>query len=317
VDDKLTVDSAASAEPAAVGTLESAADIPPIPVISVRRDSLPLILIASEGSRPAIGWQIRPESKGGPTFVVGWQSPFGRQKIRAAFPLTEDGWAQAWQYLVSLDAQAARKTRSVLAARAAVRELRTALADLDRRTLVYVRAAVLIGGYVADLNLPVGQEVDLRFCEEQVLIMPTREAQPLLSLFYPEITDIDVGGPGTVTNFRTYFEAFAGFNEFNRVWSVQTKIQTVLRLELPRGELVFLDTVTAPYELRAALSRQMVTIRAARTADTGTAAEPDPEPAPPAAAGVVAELSKLAALLDAGLLTREEFHQLKSKLLEP
>src|SRR5262249_1755856 len=72
-----------------------------------------------DGVSPTIGWQNRPEAKGGPVFVVLARSALGPLKVTGRFPLTEDGWAQAWQALVTRNPDVAGKVRAVLLARAA------------------------------------------------------------------------------------------------------------------------------------------------------------------------------------------------------
>jgi hypothetical protein len=70
-------------------------------------------------------------------------------------------------------------------------------------------------------------------------------------------------------------------------------------------ELFLLSTKAEPKALRIQLSSSLGAIRIARSARS------DIRPRAP----LVEELSKLAAMLDSGLLTRNEFDQLKKKLI--
>ena len=53
-----------------------------------------------DGLSPTIGWQFQPPAKGGPSFVILRRTGLGGLKVVGSFPLTEDGWAGAWQSLV-------------------------------------------------------------------------------------------------------------------------------------------------------------------------------------------------------------------------
>jgi hypothetical protein len=90
--------------------------------------------------------------------------------------------------------------------------------------------------------------------------------------------------------------------------TTRTKITTVLRIQSPASELFLLNTQMTPGQLRMHLSRPLGAIRAARAV-----------PAAPPGASIsspVDELTRLASMLEKGLLTREEFDLLKARLLE-
>ena len=85
-------------EVVAVGT-----KAPVMPVLSpdmLWRGSPSLIEIGEH--RYTLGWQ---DGRGGPWFVVV-RTGFMSDKVVNRFPLTADGWAQAWAALVGLDADA-------------------------------------------------------------------------------------------------------------------------------------------------------------------------------------------------------------------
>ena len=50
---------------------------------------------------PTIGWQFRPGVKGGHAFMIIRRSALGSLKVVESFPLTEEGWASAWQSLIT------------------------------------------------------------------------------------------------------------------------------------------------------------------------------------------------------------------------
>jgi hypothetical protein len=66
-----------------------------------------------------IGWQGRTEADGGSSFVVISRSLLiGSYKVVERFPLSEDGWAGAWQALIEVSPATAEKVRARLRERA-------------------------------------------------------------------------------------------------------------------------------------------------------------------------------------------------------
>src|SRR5260370_23866947 len=55
--------------------------------------------LVEHSRHPSVGWQRRPNAKGGKCFLVGRETLAGGLKILKRFPFTEEGWAQAWRYL--------------------------------------------------------------------------------------------------------------------------------------------------------------------------------------------------------------------------
>lgn len=106
--------------PAEPDSLKSAmGTAPAMPVIRPGEldDGVPHPLLAGPG--PTIGWQVPPATDGGPAFVILARTDLGFLKVADRFPLTKEGWAQAWQSLVKLSPDAAAKVRAALIARAA------------------------------------------------------------------------------------------------------------------------------------------------------------------------------------------------------
>jgi uncharacterized protein YbjQ (UPF0145 family) len=96
---------------------------PPVPTMPVIRDveryesGLPFVLI--DGQPLMIGWQWRSTGTDGPVFVIASRGRMGGHKILERFPLTEEGWASAWQAFARTDMAAAQKVAVRLAAREA------------------------------------------------------------------------------------------------------------------------------------------------------------------------------------------------------
>jgi hypothetical protein len=72
-----------------------------------------------DGISPTIGWQSRPPAKGGPAFITIRRSGLGWLKAVETFPATEQGWAGAWQSLLSQHPGAAAHVVTALQAREA------------------------------------------------------------------------------------------------------------------------------------------------------------------------------------------------------
>jgi hypothetical protein len=75
--------------------------IPAMPVISSSEQVLGGAYPLLDGISPTVGWEFRSEAKGGPGFVILRRTGLGGLKVVERFPLTEHGWARAWQSLVT------------------------------------------------------------------------------------------------------------------------------------------------------------------------------------------------------------------------
>jgi hypothetical protein len=261
----------------------------------------------------SVGWQWRSDARGGSCFLVGRETLTGGLKVVRRFPFTERGWAHAWRYLLATDPTLARQLWTTLTDRAAADRKRIAVAELDQQAVASVLAVTLLGGYAPDAELPTGEQYDLRFLADRLIVVRAGQPEALLDLQYGSIEDVEIGGPGLVRAFSLgqqvlMTELLGLIGEVIAVSS--TKIQTVIRLNAPVGELFFLCTTELPDTLRIALSRPLAAIGQVRAARAPAIA-----PQTSDASAKVAELSRLASLLDAGLLTRAEFDQLKAQLL--
>src|SRR5262249_9742441 len=90
--------------------VHSSAAIPPMPVLgpSEQDRSAPYPLF--DGLSPTIGWSFRGQGAGGAEFaILRRRRVLGTLEVIVSFPLTEDGWAKAWQSLTKLNPEAAQK----------------------------------------------------------------------------------------------------------------------------------------------------------------------------------------------------------------
>ncbi len=302
--------------------------VPAMPVIrsSERFIGRPYPLL--DGLTPVIGWQGRPEAKGGSVFVIMSRAMLGPYKVVERFPLTEEGWAEAWKALVKLSPAASGKIQATLTARIAEdRALQRGfvppaeVAELDARSLASLREVALLGGYATQASLMIGEQYDVHLLEDRLIVVPWRQAEVLIEVPYSEVEDVEIGGPGLVKSGGGFIgggfgavgalEGMAIAAVLNAL-TTQISIKTVVRIQAADCELFLLHIRATPEQLRINLSRPLAAIRVARASPLPVAHE-NREPARPSSP--VGELTKLASMLESGLLTREEFDRLKARLL--
>jgi hypothetical protein len=92
--------------------------VPAMPVVKSGEIWHNSLFTLVEGRRYGLGWRGWPQETGGPGFVTVRRSAAGFLKIVKRYPLTGEGWAQAWRAFAELDRDAARKALDVLARRA-------------------------------------------------------------------------------------------------------------------------------------------------------------------------------------------------------
>jgi hypothetical protein len=167
----------------------------------------------------------------------------------------------------------------------------------------------------------VGERYDARFLEDRLAVFPAYGWESKAEVPYSQIEDMEIGGPGLVKSgggftgggFGTVaaLEGMAIAAILNAL-TTRTTITTIVRVQGTDCELFFLHTRSAPEQLRMQMSPALGAIRSARAAaaQSGKAVLQSPSPGSP-----VGDLAKLAEMLSAGLLTREEFEQLKAQLL--
>jgi caspase domain-containing protein len=102
--------------------IQEGTEIPAMPDIAPSEEFADTPHPLVDGLSPTIGWQFRPQRKGGPAFMIIRRGTLGSLKVVETFPLTEDGWASAWQSLIQQNPAAVPKILAILRARAAGRQ---------------------------------------------------------------------------------------------------------------------------------------------------------------------------------------------------
>jgi Short C-terminal domain len=278
-----------------------------------------------DGLSPTIGWQFRPRANGGPAFVIIRRSGLGSLKVVENFPLTEDGWASAWQSLVTQNPGAAPKVLERLKAREAdaarLSPVSREVTELDAHSLASLSDVAYLGGYVPGSAIFAGQQYDVRFLQDRLLVTVCRRADVLAEVLYSEVEDVEIGGPGLVKTGGGFvgggfgakgaIEGMAIAAVLNGL-TTRTSITTIVRIQGTGCELFLLHTRVTPEQVRIELSRPLGAIRSARAPDVAGVIQHQASARSPSP---VEELAKLAEMLEKGLLTREEFDLMKAKLL--
>jgi hypothetical protein len=154
--------------------------VPAMPAVSSEEIWFDSPFTLGEGGRYTIGWQRWTERKGGPAFVTLRRNAFGTLKIVQRYPLTAEGWTQAWRALVVLDPGAAEEARKALDQRAKRQRDAQELVRLDTASLGNVPGVVFLGGYAVESDLAVGSLYDLRFFDDQLAIYAAGQSAPAL-----------------------------------------------------------------------------------------------------------------------------------------
>jgi hypothetical protein len=306
--------------------------------------SLPVLV---DGGRFTIGWQHWPDEKGGPGFVTYQRTRLASLKIVERYPLTPEGWRKAWQSLMDLDSENAERVRRVLAQRAEADsrsseleedriELEELRRELEESALARLARVVFLGGYMPGADLEARLEYDLLFLKDRMGIFEPANLRSVGEVPYIGVADMQVGGPGLVRSvdpLAGVAEDIAGaavriarpslnanllaavdkmISATVNAAGTRTKIKTVLFVQATDAELFFLHTRTEPEQLRIELSPALGRIR-----ETLSASQISRQSRPVSGdVSVVDELSRAATLLDRGLLTRDEFDQLKNRLIK-
>jgi len=306
--------------------------MPSVPPELLYRGS-PYLLVDSDVHH-SLGWQDHP--KAGPSLVVvrlGWLSS---AKVKARFPLTEQGWESAWRALSSADPSAAAAVAAMLADQAARKGAAAALDALDQESLCHLRRVIFKGGS-GRVPLAKDQPYELRFFGDRSTVSLPRQLDAVLTIPYRGVEAVEVSGPGKVSKPLSellvvvlgvgLLGAVLGLVVFGLLGLLlgavlfgfigamagpaSTRVETMIRIRDADADLYFLDTEKEPDALRIDLSAVLTAIDRAggvpradaeRSAERSLASIPD-------------QLGKLASLLEYGTITRDEFEQLKAKLI--
>jgi hypothetical protein len=271
-------------------------------------------LLVSFGQRHTIGWQ--DTRRAGQCFVVARITRLDGIKVLERFPLTDTGWVKAWRALTKLDKAGAQAAAEVLAKREVRDRARARFAQLDADSLASMRGVIFVGGYTPESELTQGKPYDLRFLADRLKICHAGTADATAELAYAEIDTVDLGGPGQIHRL-TAGQQVGMTMAFGLPGAIaalaDTKIQTTVRIHTADSEMFFMDSKKLADTWRVELSVPLKAIhdaRGARDAEAATGDADRPEPG-----SVTDQLTRLASMLEQGLLTRVEFDQLKAKLI--
>jgi hypothetical protein len=198
------------------------------------------------------------------------------------------------------------------------------LLELDAHSIVSLRELVYLGGHVPESPITAGERCDVRFVEDRLVVFASRRADVLAEVPYSQVEDVEIGGPGLVRSgggFTGGGFGLGGAVEGMAIAAVlnamttRTSITTVVRIQAADCELFLLHTKLTPDRLRIEMSRTLSVIRAVRAVRAGEAAARPSSETRPVSPSPVEELTKLADMLEKGLLTREEFDLMKAKIL--
>lgn len=306
--------------------------MPRVPSSEVYRGTPQLL---GYGFRHSLGWQ--DFRKVGPSFVVVRTGSY-RLKVTQRFPLTERGWSLAWDALISRDPAAAEQIRAKLAKREVRSQAGAVYAALAAETLCLIGNVTFNGG-TSMAPLARGQKCDLRFMSDRIMVCAVRSADAIIEMPYRDVKSVDVnssdpspagaqlaavililillgallglhikGAPGA---FVGALIAGAVGCLIGWAWSL-SHVESNIRLLGRDAEYYFVDTMKSPEVMRRELSKALTAMTRARAAQRN---EPD-EATALASEPVPDLLSRLASLLQQGLLTRDEFDLLKARLID-
>jgi Short C-terminal domain len=320
-------------EASASGAAGQSPPMPTVPASELYPGSLRLLV--SSGVRHTIGWQVH--RKAGPGFVVIRLTRLDSVKVVARFPLDPEGWESAWHALAELDPDVATAIGATLAARAEQRRA----AELDSNT-VRLWSMTYDGGS-GGAPLTQGQAYDLRFLDNRLTISLPAPGAAVAELAYRDVEAADVDGSDRSRSSGETIAVVSGVALGGALIGLvvlgllglflgallcgliagaamasANTTKGILRLRGPDSEFFFSKTGQDPDRLRIALSQPLLAI--ARARGGGQPAPPysgPPAPAEPApaAAPIPDQLAKLASLLADGLLSRDEFEQLKARVI--
>jgi hypothetical protein len=147
-------------------------------------------LLVDSGVRHSLGWQV--DRKAGRWFVLA-RTGF-RVSVAERFPLTDEGWVQAWAALVAADPAATEAITESLATRASRGRAVAAKAALDAQTLRLIRRVKYKGGST-HATMRKDYAYDLHFLSDTVTVCAIGSAQVIVEVPYRDVESLDVSGP--------------------------------------------------------------------------------------------------------------------------
>lgn len=276
------------------------------------------------GPQRALGMRIGRRGKGHYVLASNW-SDAGRNARR--FPLSEDGWQQAWQAFAAEDPAGAAAYGESLRARGQLALLDERNSELARQgaerlrhlpRLADVSGCTLIGGYRYE-GLRPDNSYNLYFVDDRVLLTPFATTAVVAEIEYAETLALRVDGPGAITQGGGFIGGGFGFggaaegmviaSVLNRL-TTRTTIQTLIEVQDRTRDFIFFYDKETPQQLR--LRVRPVEARLRQTADERERQRLSPQATFP---DPVERLERLAQLHKQGALTDDEFESAKRDLL--
>jgi hypothetical protein len=254
-------------------------------------------------------------------FVVKKWRWTGSSQAVAHWPLSEDGWQEAWSYMCAEQPELATAVAHTAPRNAerdqALRKRAETQAALDNEGRIdLLPRCVLLGGYGFETGIASADSVDLYFTRESIWVAKTGGVHPYLRRPYSSLLALEFRG-GTVRTGGGYVgggfgtlgaaEGMAIANLLNSV-TTKTKVHTTLRLEAEDAEVFFFTDQASPQTLEMRLAEVRGLIKAARRSEA---------PVRTSAGDDCSErLLRLGEMLDKGQLSPEEFAQAKARLFD-
>jgi hypothetical protein len=301
-------------------------NIPPMPVSNSSEISTTIRVWPVDGSRYRIGWKCWPF---GPRFAVVRITMLGTKVVSKHYPVTKEGWLGAWRAFAAIDPAGAERLRRLQGNRWWRR-------DAESSELALLSASTFLGGYTKCATLVAHSSYDLRFADDRLEILRPGKLRPLGQLPYDDFVDLQMLGPGLVKSANPFIGpagtimgaairvAQPGINEnilkvadgaisaALKTAGTRSEIRTVLYIRTGDSELFFLNTRSEPDQLRIDLSPAVGRIRELLQSSVVTG----PGSQNLDASSVISQLKDASELLARDLITRDEFDQLKSRLID-
>lgn len=252
--------------------------------------------VVLDGGRYAIGWQRFPNEDGRPAYVTARRGILGGRRILSRYPLTGDGWAQAWTAFAQLDPASAEKTRLALGRFYARRP--------PAGMLAFVPGLFLSEIDPAAEGFAIGQAYDLSFGEDGLRIARSGSQQATAEYQYADVAAVQLTGFERVliaSRMQRLLTRSGTRPDYFYEYRIHLRAQTCDRtmgfwhVASPATNYRWLEPVNAAIR------------EAWLSASAGKAASHTE--------WLVSELSRLAERLERGTLTRSEFDLLKARII--
>jgi hypothetical protein len=266
------------------------------------------------------GKEIFGWSRGGEEFHLSRQRWSGGLQVVSQWPLTEDGWEQAWRHiamelpnLATAILTAWEKTAVIRDAQLRRAENRTALEAEGQ--LEALAGCVFLGGYGVEPGLTPGEKADVYFTHAGIWLSKAGGYKPYLRRSYEASHGLEFEGGAVQSGggYRGFGFGLMGAAEGIAIASLlnsltsKTTVHTAVRFEADDAEVFFFTDQAVP----RVLEMRFAEVRGRIKAGTRTPAAQET----PSTADFTDRLIRLSEMLDKGHLTEEEFAVAKARLL--